>query len=156
MSRESGIVYAVPTHLREREPFAFGRTVGEVPKLVAIGFVAAQLVSSNELPGLLRLPAAAVIFMFGAAWALVRIQHRTLDGWLGLACSYGARPRRQVWRSTGATLRAAEMRGDIQREQSRGWYELQRVRVRWAEAPAMSASDNRQHTGAASGVGGSA
>lgn len=153
MSRESGIVYAVPTHLREREPFAFGRTVGEVAKLVAIGFVAAQLVSSNELPGLLRLPAAAVIFMFGAAWALVRIQHRTLDGWLGLACSYGARPRRQVWRSTGSTLNIADMRGE--KQERRGWYELQRVRVRWAEAPAMSASDNRQHMGAASGVGGS-
>ena len=36
------VVYAVPTHLREREPFAFGRTVGEVAKLVAIGFVAAR------------------------------------------------------------------------------------------------------------------
>jgi hypothetical protein len=36
-------MYAVPTHLGEREPFAFGRTVGEMAKLVAIGFVAAQV-----------------------------------------------------------------------------------------------------------------
>ena len=52
MSHESQVVYAVPTHLREREPFAFGRTVGEVAKLVAIGFVAAQILSSDALPAL--------------------------------------------------------------------------------------------------------
>ena len=43
MSLESRVVYSVPTHLQEREPFAFGRTVGEIAKLVAIGFVAARL-----------------------------------------------------------------------------------------------------------------
>jgi hypothetical protein len=154
MSHEATVVYAVPTHLREREPFAFGRTVGEVAKLVVIGVVATQLASSNELPGMLRVPGAVAVLIFGAAWALVRIQHRTLDGWLGLACTYGARPRRQVWRSNGATLRIAEMRGDGDQKESQGGYELRRVRVRWAGAPAVGASSNRQHSDAASVLGG--
>ena len=129
MSHESQVVYAVPTHLREREPFAFGRTVGEVAKLVAIGFVAAQVLGSNELPAVLRLPAATVVFVIGAVWALVRIQHRPLDGWLGLAFRYGAMPRRRVWRAGGADLAVGDEAGA---EQSRhGWYELERVRVRW-------------------------
>lgn len=129
MSHDSGVVYAVPTHLRAREPFAFGRTVGEVAKLAAIGFVAAQLLGWNELPPALRLPAATVVFVIGAVWALVRIQHRPLDVWLGLAFRYGATPRRRVWRSGGADLAASdEARADQTR---RGWYELERVRVRW-------------------------
>ena len=102
MSNESGVIYSVPTHLQEREPFAFGRTVGEVAKLVAIGFAATQLASSNEVPGALRFPAAAVVLLVGAVWALVRIQRRTLDSWLDLAVRYGATPRRRVWRSGGA------------------------------------------------------
>ena len=38
MSQQAPIVYTVPTHLQEPEPFAFGRTVGEIAKLVVIGF----------------------------------------------------------------------------------------------------------------------
>ena len=129
MSHESQVVYAVPTHLREREPFAFGRTVGEVAKLVAIGFVAAQILSAAELHALLRLPVAALFFVIGAVWALVRIQHRPLDGWLGLAVRYGAAPRRRVWRPGGAD-KAVSNEGQTDRSR-RGWYELDRVRVRW-------------------------
>jgi len=36
---QSPVVYSVPTHLREREPFAFGRTLGEVAKLVVVGYL---------------------------------------------------------------------------------------------------------------------
>ena len=108
MSQKSQVVYAVPTHLREREPFAFGRTVGEVAKLVAIGFITAQLLGSNGLPAVLRLPAATVVFVIGAVWALVRIQHRPLDWWLGLAFRYGAMPRRRVWRAGGADLAVSD------------------------------------------------
>jgi len=141
MSHESQVLYAVPTHLREREPFAFGRTVGEVAKLVAIGFVAAQLLSSDELPAALRLPAATVVFVIGAVWALVRIQHRPLDGWLGLAFRYGAMPRRRVWRAGGADLAVSdEVRADQCR---RGWYELERVRVRWIPPMYDGGQDDR-------------
>jgi hypothetical protein len=130
MSDERAVVYAVPTHLREREPFAFGRTVGEVAKLVAIGFVAAQVFGWDGLPAVLRLPAACVVFAVGAVWALVRIQHRPLDDWLGLAFRYGATPRRRVWRSGGVDLAATDEIGANQAR--RGGYELDRVRVRWS------------------------
>ena len=141
MSDESALVYAVPTHLREREPFAFGRTVGEVAKLVAIGFVAAQVFSSDALPAVLRLPAAVFVFLIGAVWALVRVQHRPLDGWLGLAFRYGATPRRRVWRSGGVDLASND---EVRADQTRGgWYELERVRVRWASpAVARQPDDN--------------
>jgi hypothetical protein len=139
MLNESHVVYAVPTHLREREPFAFGRTVGEVAKLVAIGFVAAQVLGQNDLPIALRWSAAVAVFVIGALWALVRIQHRPLDEWLGLAFRYGATPRRRVWRAGDADLAMSlEARSDQTR---RGWYELERVRVRWSpsdQAPLAS------------------
>jgi hypothetical protein len=138
MSNESHVVYAVPTHLREREPFAFGRTVGEVAKLVAIGFVAARVLGLDELPTALRLPAAVSVFAIGALWALVRIQHRPLDEWLGLAFRYGATPRRRVWRAGDADLAVSrEARTDQTR---RGWYELERVRVRWTPSDRLVAS----------------
>src|SRR5207245_1097436 len=86
---------------QEREPFAFGRTVGEVAKLVAVGFAATQLAGSNDVPGALRFPAAAVVLLVGAVWALLRIQRRTLDSWLDLAVRYGATPRRRVWLREG-------------------------------------------------------
>lgn len=144
MSDESAVVYAVPTHLREREPFAFGRTVGEVAKLVAIGFVAAQVFGSDGLPSVLRLPAACVVFAVGAVWALVRIQHRPLDDWLGLAFRYGATPRRRVWRSGGVDLTASD---DIGANHGRrGWYELDRVRVRWSQPAAAGRSDHATGT----------
>ena len=129
MSNESRAVYAVPTHVREREPFAFGRTVGEVAKLVGIGFVAIQIVTSPEPPAIVRLPLAGVVLVIGAAWTLVRIQQRPLDQWLGLAFRYGATPRRRVWRSGDAALGLSEdARSD---RPGPGWYELERVRVRW-------------------------
>jgi hypothetical protein len=129
MSNESRAVYAVPTHLREREPFAFGRTVGEVAKLVAIGFVAIQIVTLPEPPAIVRLPLAGVVLVIGAAWTLVRIQQRPLDQWLGLAFRYGATPRRRVWRSGDAALALSE---DAASDRPRpGRYELERVRVRW-------------------------
>jgi hypothetical protein len=128
MLNESRAVYAVPTHLREREPFAFGRTVGEVAKLVGIGFVAIQILTSPE-PPIVRLPLAGVVVVIGAAWTLVRIQQRPLDQWLGLAFRYGATPRRRVWRSGDAALALSEdARSD---RPGPGWYELERVRVRW-------------------------
>jgi hypothetical protein len=123
-------MYAVPTHLREREPFAFGRTVGGVAKLVAIGFVAAQVLGLDELPTALRWPTAVSVFVIGVLWALVRIQHRPLDEWLGLAFRYGATPRRRVWRAGDADLALSlEASSDQTR---RGWYELERIRVRWS------------------------
>ncbi len=128
MSNESGVIYSVPTHLQEREPFAFGRTVGEVAKLVAIGFAATQLAASNDVPGALRFPAAAVVLLVGAVWALVRIQRRTLDGWLG----------------------ANPVDRDLVRQDDarRGWYELERVRVRWTpETTAAGLSSPSQGTG---------
>ena len=132
MSEQSPVVYSVPTHLREREPFAFGRTLGEVAKLVVIGYIAARLVGSEGLPAVLRLTAAMVVLLVGATWALVRIQRRTLDGWLELAFRYGATPRRRVWRPGGSSLTADVSPREIEREQ--GWYRLERVRVRWAPA----------------------
>jgi hypothetical protein len=129
MPNDSRVVYAVPTHLREREPFAFGRTVGEVAKLVAIGFAAAQVLGQDDLPTGLRWPAAVGVLVIGAMWALVRIQHRPLDEWVGLAFRYGATPRRRVWRAGDADLALSLEAGSDQTR--RGWYELERVRVRW-------------------------
>src|SRR6266702_2851639 len=143
MSHESGIIYAVPTHLQEREPFAFGRTVGEVAKLVAIGFAATQLAGSNEVPGALRFPAAAVVLLVGAVWALVRIQRRTLDSWLDLVVRYGATPRRRVWRSRGAN--AVDRDVVHQDDARRGWYELERVRVRWTPETTPAGLSSQSH-----------
>jgi hypothetical protein len=70
------------------------------------------------------------VLVIGTAWALVRVQRRPLDWWLGLAFRYGALPRRRVWRSRGAVLVGAENGG--LRDEPSGWYALQRVRVRWA------------------------
>jgi hypothetical protein len=133
MSQQAPIVYIVPTHLQEPEPFAFGRTVGEIAKLVVIGFAAARLVGSDELPAALRVPAAAVVLLLGASWALVRIQRRPLDGWLALVFRYGATPRRRVWRPGDSLLRTDERPSEV--ATGRGRYELERVRVRWAEPP---------------------
>jgi hypothetical protein len=130
MSAQSPVVYAVPTHLQEREPFAFGRTLGEVARLVVVGCVAARLVGSDQLPAALRMPAAAVVLLVGAGWALLRIQRRPLDTWLGLAFQYGATPRRRVWRPGGPSLAPIPTWSDD--GCFRGWCELQRVRVRWA------------------------
>jgi hypothetical protein len=129
MSNEARAVYAVPTHLREREPFAFGRTVGEVARLVAVGFVAIQIATSPEPPTIVRLPLAAVVLVLGTAGTLVHIQRRPLDHWLGLAYRYGATPRRRVWRSGHRALAASE---EAESDQARrGWFELERIRVRW-------------------------
>src|SRR5919202_3866622 len=110
MSQEAPIVSTVPTHLQEPEPFAFGRTVGEIAKLVVIGFAAARLVSADELPAALRVLAAAVVLLVGVSWALVRIQRRPLDGWLGLVSRYGATQRRRVWRYGESLLLTDERR----------------------------------------------
>jgi hypothetical protein len=150
MSDESALVYAVPTHLREREPFAFGRTVGEVGKLVAIGFVAAQVLGADALPAVLRFPAAVAVFVIGAVWALVRIQHRPLDGWLGLAFRYGATPRRRVWRAGGVDFAASDEAGANQTKG--GWYELERVRVRWTSQGAAGGAAGHATGSAAAGV----
>lgn len=128
MSLQKTLIHSVPTHLQEREPFAFGRTLGEVAKLVAVGFVAARLVGSDDLPVILRVPAATVVLVVGVAWAVVRIQRRPLDGWLALAFRYGATPRRRVWRSGGGRL-VSYSAAEVDRDQ--GWYQLERVRVRW-------------------------
>ena len=133
MSPASPVVYSVPTHLQEREPFAFGRTVGEVAKLVVIGFAAARLIGSENLAPGLRLPAAAALLVAGAGWALVRIQRRPVEAWLGLAFRYGATPRRRVWRP-GPNTAADQGPGDQERAQ--GWCDLERVRVRWADPDA--------------------
>ena len=97
-------VYAVPTHLEQREPFAFGRTVGEIARLAVVGFVAARLIGADELHPAVRFPIAAVVLVAGAIWALVRVHRRPLDAWLGIAFRYGATPRRRVWRSEGSCL----------------------------------------------------
>ncbi len=136
MSMQSPVVYSVPTHLREREPFAFGRTLGEVAKLVVVGFLAARLVGSDGLPAALRLPAAVVVLLVGATWALVHIQRRTLDGWLELAFRYGATPRRRVWRPGGSSLATGTPSTEVDLQQ--GWYQLERVRVRWSTVPTLN------------------
>ena len=138
MSQEAPIVYAVPTHLREREPFAFGRSVGEVARLVVVGFAAASMVSSSDLPVAVRLPAAAILLLGGASWALVRIQRRPLDAWLGLVFRYGATPRQRVWRPGGRVLSSADA-APAEAGPGCGWYEVERIRVRWAGAPSGEA-----------------
>jgi hypothetical protein len=145
MSVQGPVVYAVPTHLREREPFAFGRTVGEVAKIALAGWLAARLLGSDDLPAALRIPAAAIVLLLGTGWALVRIQRRPLDGWLGLAFLYGATPRRRVWRSGGARVSDATPT-EVEREG--GWYELERVRVRWQTTDHKARSDPRPALGA--------
>jgi hypothetical protein len=145
MADDSRPLFIVPTHIQEREPFAFGRTVGEIAKLVAIGFLVARVVSSNDLARGVRWPAAAVLLLAGAAWALLRIQRRPLEWWLELLFRYGARPRRQVWKSSRTALGAGEI--GVQEEGRHGWYELQRVRLRWAEPLVL----NRPRSGQASG-----
>jgi hypothetical protein len=129
MSREEAVVYSVPTHLEQREPFAFGRTVGEIAKLALIGYVAARLLGSEDLPLVLRVPAAGLVVLVGAGWALVRVQRRPLDHWLALAFRYGAMPRRRVWRP-GPPRDGAEASPEDEGRNG-GWYQLQRVRVRW-------------------------
>ncbi len=150
MTDDSRPLFFVPTHIQEREPFAFGRTVGEIAKLVAIGFLVARVVTSNDLPSGVRWPAAAVLLAVGAAWALLRIQRRPIDWWLELLFRYGARPRRQVWRSSRGVLGAEEI--GVQDQQRHGWYELQRVRLRWAEPPVLN-RPRTDHTGHAAGAG---
>jgi hypothetical protein len=133
MLQQAPVVYPVPTHLEQREPFAFGRTVGEVARLVVVGCVAARVVDSDSLPSGLRVPAAALVLLVGSAWVLVRIQRRPLDGWLALLFRYGAMPRRRVWRPGGSCLASEVAPTHVERE--RGRYQLARVRVRWAEPP---------------------
>jgi hypothetical protein len=129
MSNEQCAVYAVPTHLHEREPFAFGRTVGEVAKLVAIVFLAAEILGSTEIPAVARPVAAGLFFAAGATWALVRIQRRPLEEWLGLLFQYRATPRRRVWRADAGSLEANHC--EFSDQSTGAWYELQRIRVRW-------------------------
>ena len=143
MVQQRELVYAVPTHLREREPFAFGRTVGEVARLAVVGFAAARLVGSDDLPAIVRLPGAALVVLVGACWVLVRIQRRPLDWWLGLAFRYGAMPRRRVWRPGDGLLRSAELPSEV--DTNRGRYELERVRVRWAERSGGAGHTGRTH-----------
>ena len=102
MLQQTPMVYPVPTHLEQRQPFAFGRTVGEVARLVMVGCLAARVLDSDTLPSGLRVPAAAVVLLVGCAWVFVRIQRRPLDGWLALLFQYGAPPRRRVWRPGGS------------------------------------------------------
>ncbi len=135
---DQSTIYAAPTHLREREPFAFGRTVGELAKLVVIGYAAARVALSTDLPIALRLAVAGALLVVGAAWALLRIQNQPLDAWLGLAFRYGARPRRRVWRPSHATSVSGAESADT--EAGQGWHELQHVRVRWAEEPTVLGS----------------
>jgi len=122
-------VYAVPTHLEQRGPFAFGRSVGEIAKLVVVGFATANVLGAEQLQPALRITAAAVVLVAGILWALVRIQRRPLDGWLTLAFRYGAAPRHRVWRS--GSYRQAPDLADPDAERS--GYELNHVRVRWIE-----------------------
>jgi len=152
VTQQSPVLYAVPTHLQEREPFAFGRTLGEVARLVVVGCIAARLVGSDQLPAALRLPAAAVVLLVGASWALLRIQRRPLDGWLGLAFQYGATPNRRVWRPGGSLLATTLAASEAERE--RGWYELERVRVRWAELPPATKDGLREDKPMATRSGG--
>ena len=99
MSEQSPVVYSVPTHLREREPFAFGRTLGEVAKLVVVGFVAARLVGSDGLPAALRLPAAVVV-LAGRGHLGAGAHSTSTAGWL-------ARARLPVWRDAASARLAA-------------------------------------------------
>ena len=112
-----------------------GRTVGELAKLLVVALVAARLASSSELPGALRFAAAGLVLLLGAGWALVRIQGYSLDEWLGLAFKYGARPKLRVWRP-------GRQGDDAQRITDRlsgSWFDVERVRVRWASGDRQSA-----------------
>lgn len=128
-------VYAVPTHLRQREPMAFGLTVGELAKLLVTGFVGVRIALSPELPIVIRFPAAAVIVVVGAAWALVRYHGHSLDAWLGIAFRYGARPRRRVWRPTVTSATALDTGHESDADKNRGWFEVDRIRLRWTSPP---------------------
>jgi hypothetical protein len=98
MSEQSPLVYSVPTHLREREPFAFGRTLGEVAKLVVVGYLAARLVGSDGLPAALRLPAAVVVVLVGATWAWCTFN---VVRWTAGSSSHSGTVRRRVDASGG-------------------------------------------------------
>jgi hypothetical protein len=126
-------IYAVPTHLRQREPMAFGLTVGELAKLLVAGFAAARLALSPEVPVIIRLPGAAIVIVVGAAWALVRYRGLSVEEWLGIAFRYGARPRRRVWRPSEA--RALEDTSQPDNRQDHGWFEVDRIRLRWTSTP---------------------
>src|SRR5207245_11138716 len=95
---EQPVMYAVPTHLTTREPFVFGRSLDEFAKLVGVACVALKLAFSDALPVPLRLGLAALVILVGIAWALLRVQRKPLDSWLGLAFRFRASPRRRVWR----------------------------------------------------------
>jgi hypothetical protein len=124
-------IYAVPTHLRQREPMAFGLTVGELAKLLVVGFASARLVLSPELPLALRLPTAAVLLVVGTAWALLRVRGHSLEAWVGMAFRYGARPKRRVWRPRMVT--ATDLDDPAAADHlDRGWFEVDRIRLRWA------------------------
>jgi hypothetical protein len=138
MFQASAVSYSVPTHLQQREPFAFGRTLGEVARLVAVGFVTARLLGSDDVPSVLRVPAAGAAALIGVSWALLRIQRRTLDDWVALAFRYSATPRRRVWQP-GASCVATDVAGAYAGHE-RGWYQVDRVRVRWAKVPRSEAA----------------
>jgi hypothetical protein len=134
---EDRAIYAVPTHLRQREPMAFGLTVGELAKLLVAGFASARVALSPELPLLVRLPAAAVLLVVGTAWALLRIRGHSLEEWVGVTFRYGARPKRRVWRPRVASEAQLEEPGGAGNQTGRGWFEVDRIRLRWAMAPAV-------------------
>jgi len=133
---DSRPIYAVPTHLRQREPMVLGRTVGELAKLLVVALVAARLASSSEFPGVLRFAAAGLVLLLGAGWALVRIQGYSLDEWLGLVFKYGARPKLRVWRPGRTQGDDAQRVAD---RMSGSWFDVERVRVRWAPGDRHSA-----------------
>jgi hypothetical protein len=134
---EDRAIYAVPTHLRQREPMAFGLTVGELAKLLVAGFAAARVALSPELPLALRLPAAAVLLVVGTAWALLRIRGHSLEEWVGVAFRYGARPKRRVWRPRVATETELNNPGAADNHDGRGWFEVDRIRLRWIPAQSI-------------------
>jgi hypothetical protein len=128
-------IYAVPTHLRQREPMAFGLTVGELAKLLVAGFLGVRIALSLELPAVIRLPGAAVVIVAGAAWALVRYRGYSLEAWLGIAFRYGVRPRRRVWRTTETRTTALEDGHQPDTDKNHGWFEVDRIRLRWTSTP---------------------
>ncbi len=126
-------MYAVPTHLTTREPFVFGRSLDEFAKLVGVACVALKLAFSDALPVPLRLVLAALVILVGIAWALLRVQRRSLDSWLGLAFRFGASPRRRVWRPTSMQVGNQPDQAAETLEHGAGWQSLEHIRVRWAE-----------------------
>src|SRR6266498_6136729 len=129
-------VYHVPTHLETREPFVFGRSLGEFAKLVVVGFVALKVGLWPEIPTPVRWPLAGLVLAFGIAWVLLRVQRYPLDSWLAIAFRFGASPRRRVWRATAAALcRNDEQASEVSGEPA-GWLELEHIRVRWARPEA--------------------